>query len=205
MNIASRYGVFLVFLLSLPSLASAHGDEGHVTDGPQLSSSIEDAADSTLGDLRHVGFDVTDSVRVEVDRLAHGISLEVAVLIGDRNATEPHEWYIIHAGQTLAAADHLGRTLNVTQNGTMWAVERAAPSAGDCVVVVAHTWHRIDGQKVVLDRVPDDGLAAWGVGDRCHVQGGEPVAVAGPDQKKIPAGLVAPIAAIGATLWMRRR
>ncbi len=126
--------------------------------------------------------------------------VDVVVLIGERNATTPDEWYVLHLGNASVAVDRHGAVQQ--SNGT---IQRTGGAGGDCVVVAGQTWHRQDSQRVVLDSAPaglDDLWTAWGDGTACIDAASAPAAAV--DQDSPVPFVVATIALISAALLRRR-
>lgn len=171
---------------------AGHGDEAD----PSLPHVVDGGPDA----LPWVAFNITSS-HVHYETPLHGL-LDIIVIIGEENATEPAEWYIIHVGNDTFAVDQSGLRLNVTGG----AFARTGSAPGGCVVVAAEAWERIDHEKHVLARIPSHlpSLAdAWGAGTHCHQDVAAPAVEV--TAKKSPLGVMVAATALAAVLWMRRR
>ncbi len=185
-------GVLVVLFVASAGATVAAPTSGlpHVVEGELLSA------------FPWIGFNVTaKTIAVEVaypDQAFH----DVIVMIGDENATEPAEWYVVHFGATVFAVDHQGTSLNVT-NGTF---DRTVGAGGDCIVVAGEQWERTGHERRVKARIPAEAASladAWGAGDQCYKDVEAP-AVA-PPAKKTPLGFVVPTVGLIAVAMMRRQ
>ncbi len=140
----------LIAVLLLPLVAAHGGDHGgeFVLAGQ--------------GTLPSIGISI-DAQQIAVHPEATAW-VDIVVFIGQRNATTPDEWYVVHVGNQSMAIDRHGAVQDF--NGTI----ARNGGGGDCVVVAGQTWERRDSQRVVLDAIPagtTDLWSAWGDGDRC--------------------------------------
>ncbi len=195
MSVTSASGRLAVLLLALAFVApvAAHGG-AHAETHMDLPYTVVG-----VGAIEFVSFNLTQD-RVELRIEADGI-VDVVIMIGAENATEPAEWYVLHLGNHTYAVDQAGATLNVTGS----AFPRSHATSGTCVVVAAEAWDRIDHQRQRTGHAPADlgGLdAAWGAGDRCQQEAEAPAPLS--VDKEAPLGFVVPATALIALLWFRR-
>ena len=136
-------------------------------------------------------------------------AIDVYVAIGLEGEPNPREWYVLHAGNASYVAAHDGSVDDQpfpSLGADHWTVTRVPSEGGDCIVVAARTWVRIDDQQRILDRAPPgvDIADAWGDGHNCHVEAGTQPGAAKVERKEAPAGWLVPIAAIAVVLAARR-
>ncbi len=139
-----------------------------------------------------IGTDI--HLRMAVDDPVAGSSLTAVLFMGDVNATEPSEWYVLHWGpnETLAVAGHDVNQSVAAQWGQGYNVTFARLGtekfACNFVAAVATTW---DGGRVVLDASPagaEDLASAWDLRGDCR----EPEMQIVDESKDSPAPLLLP-------------
>lgn len=194
------------FALALPLAAATEPmvEQAEPLDFSKHASGIDWSVTWNITDEHvHVGL---PGLTMPADR-SHG-PVAVLIAIGFEGDAIPTEWYVLHHGNTTFAVDHDGRTDDDPRSGLgtpYWQIDRINGTKGDCVVVAAETWQRVDDQRQVLARVPGTPLdEAWGDGHNCHVQDGEQASAPAPEK----ATPMAPwLAAIGllAAIAIRRR
>ncbi len=165
------------------------------------------SADMTISGTNFaIGEEVQLSLAIESPE--PGSSVTAVLFMGDVNATEPSEWYILHWGpnETLAMAGHdPNQTVAATWSGSYNVTfERLGDDKYACnfLAVTASVW---DGDRKVIAASPagaEDLSTAWDLRGDCH-QKLESQPLLGEEES--PLGFLLPLLAVALVALAARR